>query len=118
MCIIYNLKNNKDLRKTLRHNATEEEYKLWMYLKEKRLGYKFRRQTGIGKYIIDFYCPKKKLAIELDGSQHLEERNSYDTERTIYLNSLGIEVLRIWNNGVHNNIGGVIEVIVDRLKTI
>jgi very-short-patch-repair endonuclease len=91
---------------------TLEEIILWSYLKNKQLGYKFRRQVGFGKYIVDFYCPDKKLAIELDGGHHAENANEiYDNERTKYLDSLGIKVLRIWNNEIKENIEGVISEI-------
>ena len=67
---IHNNKNQKSRRKNLRNNMTKAEIILWSKLKGKQLGYKFRRQHGIGKYIIDFYCPKLKLIIEVDGDVH------------------------------------------------
>ena len=108
MRTVHNLKRYKALRKSLRNNMTEAEHKLWLYLKNKQTGYKFRRQASIGKYIADFYCPKKKLIIELDGSQHIENEE-YDKIRTEYFNSLNIRVIRFWNNDVMNNIEGVVE---------
>jgi len=95
---------------------TEPEVVLWNYLKDKQLGYKFRRQTSVGKYIVDFYCPIKKLVIEIDGIQHLENEK-YDNIRTQYLNSLDIKVLRIWNGELYENINGVIEEIIQELKS-
>ena len=96
----------------LRNNATKQEKKLWQYLNKSQLGYKFRRQQPIDKYIVDFFCPKLRLIIELDGGQHNEEKNkNYDENRTEILNRLGYKVLRIWNNDIDKNIEGVIEYI-------
>lgn len=97
------LKRRKELRKSL----TKEEYQLWFYLKNKNLGFKFRRQHGIGPYIVDFYCKEKNLVIELDGSQHIEAKE-YDKERDLYLQTLGIKVIRFWNSEIENNIEGVL----------
>lgn len=112
--------NNKELevnRKKLRHNMTDAEILLWSKIKNKQLaGYRFRRQHSIGPYIADFYCPKLKLVIELDGGQHnLEENIAYDKERTAYLNALNIKVIRYWNNEVLNNINGVLEDLINKI---
>ena len=73
---------------------------------------KFQRQKIIGKYIVDFYCAKAKLIVELDGSQHYEEQGmEYDAERTVFLEQYGIRVLRIPNNEVIQNFRGVCEYI-------
>lgn len=104
-----NLKREKPLRKKLRSSATTQEIILWSRLRKKQLGYKFRRQSSIGKYIVDFYCPQKKLIIELDGWQHKEEKQErYDKERTKFIESLGFKILRFWNNDVNNNLEGAI----------
>ena len=68
------------------------------------------RQHAIGKYIVDFCAPRRKLIVELDGSQHLNQIE-YDQQRTIYLESLGYRVLRFWNNEVASQIDRVLEVI-------
>lgn len=75
----------------------------------------FRNQHAIGNYIVDFCAPRKKLIIELDGSQHLEQEE-YDKERTAFLESKGYRVLRFWNNDVMNNIESMLGVIWDVLK--
>lgn len=75
----------------------------------------FRKQHAIGNYIVDFCAPRRKLIIELDGSQHLEQQ-SYDIERTEFLKSKGYQVLRFWNNDVMNNIDSVLNVIWDTLN--
>lgn len=98
------------LARELRKEPTPAESKLWAYLRGDQLGVNFRRQHAIGKYVPDFCCIKKKLIIELDGSQHLEQE-TYDAERTEYFKSLGYRVIRFWNHEVMNNINGVIRAI-------
>jgi len=95
--------------KTLRKEMTEAETKLWRFLRNSHTGYKFRRQFPIGPYIADFACIQLKLVIEVDGGQHCE--NTGDARRTNYLNSLGYEVVRFWNNDIINNVEGVISTL-------
>ena len=73
-------------------------------------GVHFRRQHVIGKYIADFCVPRKKIIIELDGGQHLDQEE-YDAERTKFLESKGYRVIRFWNDEVMNDIDGVLRVI-------
>lgn len=81
-------------------------------------GYKFRRQHSVGRYILDFYCPSQRLAIELDGDSHFtEEAIEYDRERTVFLNALNIRVLRFLTTDVHKNLDAVYERILEELKT-
>jgi len=82
-----------------------EEGILWQYIKQSKLaGRKFRRQHSIGRYILDFYCPAERLAIELDGPIHNSpERIVYDKERTEYLNGVGIRVVRFRNKTLLQN---------------
>jgi very-short-patch-repair endonuclease len=89
-------------RKQLRNNATQAEKLLWHELRNSQLaGKKFRRQHSVGKYILDFYCPDERLAIELDGGQHDEEKQKeHDDIRTKYLNNLKISVIRFKNTDV------------------
>ena len=99
--------NAKDLRK----NLTKEERRLW-YDFLRSYPVKFLRQKILGKYIVDFYCAEAKLIVELDGSQHYEEKGmEYDAERTAFLEQYGIRVLRIPNNEVIQNFRGVCEYI-------
>ena len=95
----------------LREEMTKEERHLWYdFLKDYPV--KIYKQKIIGSYILDFYCEKAKLAIELDGSQHYEEAGQeYDEKRTTYLNELGIRVFRISNSDVTRNFRGVCEAI-------
>jgi very-short-patch-repair endonuclease len=106
---INNRKELESKRKRLRNNSTPAEIFLWTLLKNKELGRKFRRQHSVGNYILDFYCPSEKLAIELDGAGHFEPRRmEYDKVRTAYLNSLGIKVVRFENEQVFQSPGGVL----------
>ena len=90
----------------LRKELTPAEAKLWARLRNDQLGVNFRRQHAIGNYIPDFVCVQKKLVVELDGSQHLEQEE-YDQERTEYLEEQGCKVIRFWNNEVMNDIEGI-----------
>jgi very-short-patch-repair endonuclease len=101
----------------LPRELTPAERKLWSHLRSNQLGIDFRRQHAIGPYITDFCCIKKKLIIELDGGQHLEQE-AYDNERTTFLSSKGYRVLRFWNNDVLNDLDGVMHVILEALEGV
>ena len=101
--------------KELRREMTPPERKLWMRLRAHRMkGVHFRSQHAIGNYVVDFCAPRKKLIIELDGSQHLEQ-TEYDAERTVFLQSKGYKILRFWNNDVSNNMDAVLSIIWEAL---
>ena len=89
---------------------TPQEIMVWKYLKNSNMGYKFRRQHSINFYIVDFCCPERKVIVEIDGSQHLQNKE-YDAERTRNLEAYGYVVLRFWNSEVNNNLGEVLEKI-------
>ena len=96
----------------LRKEPTTAEAKLWTFLRGDKLdGVNFRRQHAIGKYIVDFCSLKKKLVIELDGSQHLDQAD-HDAERTLFLELQGYTVIRFWNDQVMNDMEGVIKTII------
>ena len=99
----------------LRKKSTPAERKLWSRIRDDQLGVNFRRQHAVGNYIPDFVCIEKKLIIELDGGQHLEQEE-YDAERTKYLESLGYRVIRFWNNDVMEDIEGVMLSILHALE--
>ncbi|MES2004742.1 MAG: endonuclease domain-containing protein [Bacteroidota bacterium] len=107
---IHNRPELKTFRKKLRNNGTSAEATLWGYLKQRQLcGRKFRRQHSIGNYIVDFYCPEEQLVIELDGEDHFwEESVRTDHHRTVYLNKLGIKVIRLENKWVFEDIDFVL----------
>jgi len=107
--IPYNLKL-KDRAREMRKNMTEAEKKLWFELlvADKFHGLRFLRQKPIDNFIVDFYCSKLRLVIEVDGDSHFSEQGeAYDEERTFILNKYGIEVIRYNNNDIFNNIEGV-----------
>ena len=116
MTITHNHPIFKQRRVELRKNQTPQEVLLWARLRNNQLGLKFKRQYSISPYILDFYCPDKKLAIELDGSKHFDNKE-YDQERTNYLSVLGIKVLRFWNNEVNINMSGVLQEIITALSS-
>ncbi len=101
MQTIMNKSDVTDNRKELRNHSTPAEAILWRMLKGKqRAGLKFRRQHSVGPYILDFYCPQIKLAIELDGEVHNRQQD-YDEQRSYFLNRVDdIEVLRFENRTV------------------
>ena len=97
--------------KSLRNTMTKEERRLW-YDFLRVYPVKFSRQKVLGKYIVDFYSAEAKLIIELDGSQHYEEKGiEYDAERTVYLEQYGLRVVRIPNNYVNEQFREVCEYI-------
>ncbi len=110
----YPAKLPEDIRtwaRELRSRMTDAEALLWMLLRNRRMaGAKFRRQCPVGRYILDYYCVEKKLAIELDGGQHADAI-SYDKKRDEWLLSQGIRVLRFWNNQMLAETEAVMEVI-------
>ena len=112
---IHNRIELKVFRKNLRNNSTSAEATLWLLLKNSQLdGRKFRRQHSVGAYILDFYCPAEKLCIELDGADHYTVNGeAYDEERTKYLNSLNIRVIRFENKEVFQ----AIEYVLGRIRS-
>ncbi len=112
----YHLPKNKQLKgfaKTMRKNPTDEESRLWYGLL-RYITPKFHRQKIIGNYIADFYCPKLKIIIEVDGSQHYEEKQLiYDAIRTEYLEEFGYEVTRIPNYIVNKEFKGLTNYLIE-----
>jgi very-short-patch-repair endonuclease len=105
---LYNDPIRKSDRRRLRKDATDAERKLWTILRDRRIaGLKFFRQYSIGPYILDFYCPDERLAVEVDGGQHADvQGQEHDAKRDSYLRELNIRVIRFWNNDVLRNIEG------------
>ena len=113
--IVVDRKHNKNIvpaARMLRKNMTKEERHLWYdFLR----GYpiRFSRQKILGRYILDFYCAAAKLVVELDGSQHYEEKGlEQDAKRTKYLEGYGLTVVRIINHDVNKNFRGVCEILI------
>ena len=113
----FNKKTEKELRRELRNNATKAEQLLWKHIKGKKLGgYKFRRQYSVDQFIIDFYCPVAKLAIEVDGPTHVNsDIEIYDEERQKHLETFGISFLRIDNSEIYENIDSVLTLINEKI---
>jgi len=113
----YNGKLKQPARQ-LRENMTDAERHIWAKLRMKQLnGHQFYRQKPIGDYIVDFFCPRAKLVIEVDGSHHLVgERIEYDRIRDDYLSSLGLRVLRFSNSDVMAHIEGVVKRIEEKME--
>ncbi|HEX6946420.1 MAG TPA: DUF559 domain-containing protein [Acidimicrobiia bacterium] len=99
-----------------RRRMTREEALLWKLIKSEALGVKFRRQYGIGPYIVDFACLHPKLVVEVDGSHHLESQ--YDLGRDRFLRGRGFEVLRFWNEDVWTQSGWVVRQIQEELHRL
>jgi very-short-patch-repair endonuclease len=106
------------LKRQLRSRMTGAEIRLWSWLRGKQLGsVKFRRQHGIGPYIVDFYCPERAVVIEVDGDNHAEPRQIMkDHERDAYLQSLGLRVIRYTNDDILSNVDGVLECLIGELR--
>jgi len=98
----------------LRKNSTDAERHLWYSLRANRLGFKFKRQVPIGEYIVDFVCLEKRLIIELDGGQHMDNQ-VYDRKRTDWLMAHGFKVLRFWNHDVFQQTPSVLDAIMTEL---
>ena len=110
---VHNLGYQKSIRRTLRNNLTPAEALLWRALQHGQLaGRKFRRQHGIGPYIVDFYCAAEKLVVDLDGAGHFTANGeAHDVERTAYLGNLGLRMLRFENRVVMQQVDNVLAAI-------
>ena len=109
-------KQLKERSRGLRKNLTDAEQKLWQKLRNKQIyDHKFRRQFVLGNYIVDFICLDKRLIIEVDGGQHMENVG-YDSQGDEWLKKQNFKVLRFWNNQVLSEIDSVLEVIVKKLE--
>ena len=107
----------------MRQPQTPAEATLWRVLRNQKAGYKFRRQHPIYRFIIDFYCAKAKLLIEIDGESHLQEDQAkYDQARTEYLEELGYQVIRFTNDDVRYNInvavGEILRMVESRIAEL
>jgi very-short-patch-repair endonuclease len=112
---------NPDLKKhsrELRKNATFSEKVLWKKLRSRQLlGYQFMRQKPIDNYIVDFYCSKLKLIIEIDGITH-HDKQEYDKKREDKLRELGFEIMRFDGFYILNNTPETLQLIVDKIKLL
>ncbi len=114
----YNHPDLKNRRRQLRRDSTNSEILLWYQLRNSNLGIKVKRQYSISGFVIDFFCPEIRLAIELEGKIHeKKDQIKYDQYRMSFLRELDIEILRIPNRLVDNNIDTVINLIKDKVSS-
>lgn len=118
MTKIFNTSVGRQRRRSLRKSMPDAEVILWSRLKGKQLGgFKFRRQYGVGKFSIDFYCAVQKLAIEVDGASHYAiGEQEKDRERQKWIEQFGIKFLRFTNDDVYKNLDGVLMMILEKLQ--
>ena len=119
MALVHNIARLKPRRRELRRQLTIAEAHLWNHLKDRSLrGRKFRRQHSVGSYVLDFYCPGERLAVELDGAAHDHEAaQDHDALRTRFLQGAGIRLVRFENREVIENLEGVLLVIASQFMT-
>jgi len=110
MKFLHNDPTLKQRRRELRRNETDAEKVFWAQVRNRQFnGMRFLRQYSLGPYILDFYCPVLKLAVELDGGQHNQWNNKeYDAARSEYLKAQGIDLIRFWNHEVLLDMQGVL----------
>jgi len=113
-----NPKRTKKTRQYLRNNMTKWEVRLWNDLKGKKMfGFKVRRQYGIDNYIIDFYCPELKLAIELDGEVHYySNKMKSDLRKDQHLAEAGIKLIRLKNEDMAEDYESIVIYLEDMFK--
>ena len=118
MTQFFNKPTEKEKRRRLRNNAPAAETVLWSRLRRKHVhGYKFRRQYSVGPYVIDFYCPALKLAVEIDGDSHfVADAVTQDKQRQDYIESFGVQFLRFTNEQVYRNLDHVLETIAAKAQ--
>jgi very-short-patch-repair endonuclease len=120
MTEIFNRSSEKQKRQRLRSHSPTAEQRLWFRLRNRQLlGYRFRRQYSVGHYVLDFYCPRLRLAIEVDGDSHFQaDAPEYDQHRQRYIESLGIHVLRFTNTEVWEHLDDVVARVADMAQAI
>jgi very-short-patch-repair endonuclease len=118
MTVLYNKSTENQKRRKLRNQMPTAEVILWSRLQKRQLlGFKFRRQFSVGPFVLDFYCPEAKLAIEIDGDSHFQNSTSdYDGSRQETIEQFGIRFLRFTNLEIYKNLNSVLETIAVELK--
>ncbi len=118
MTRIFNRRKDIEKRRILRNNMTKPEIILWSKLKNRQMdGERFLRQYGVEQYVLDFYCPRLRLAIEVDGSSHLVDgADEYDKDRQEHIEAFGIQFLRFTNKDVGNNLNDVCDRIFEKVE--
>ena len=120
MTKLYNKSSEKEKRRQLRQNITKAEKLVWDKVKDRQIEKcKICRQYSVDKFVIDFYSPELKLAIEIDGESHFENGAAeYDKERQAFLESAGITFIRFTNNDVSKSLSGVLESIAQKIREL
>ncbi|MBW4632853.1 MAG: endonuclease domain-containing protein [Iphinoe sp. HA4291-MV1] len=120
MTQLYNKDSEKDKRRLLRQNITKAEKLIWDKLRDRQLeNCKFRRQYSVDKFVIDFYSPELRLAIEIDCESHFENGAAeYDQAIQEFLESAGINFIRFTNNDVYGNLSEVLESIAQNIRNL
>ena len=120
MTQLYNKNSEKEKRRKLRQDIVKAEKIIWDKIRNRQIeDCKFRRQYSVDKFVIDFYSPILKLAIEIDGESHFKDGMAeYDRERQNYIESLGIRFIRFTNNDVYENLDGVLESIALKVREL
>ncbi|NMF66423.1 endonuclease domain-containing protein [Brasilonema octagenarum] len=120
MTQLYNKDSEKEKKRLLRQNITKCETLLWEKLRDRQLeNCKFRRQYSVDKFVIDFYSPELRLAIEIDGESHFEKGAvEYDKARQEFIESAKITFIRFTNNDVYGNFSGVLESIAEKIREL
>ena len=118
MTQFFNRPTEREKRRRLRKDMPTAEDLVWSRLRRKQVcGHKFRRQYSVGPYVIDFYCPGLKLAVEIDGDSHfLADAVTQDKQRQGYIESFGIQFLRFTNEQVYRNLDDVLEKIAAKAQ--
>ena len=115
----YTKKSEQEKRRHLRRNMTPVEKIVWTHLRKRQLGHRFLRQYSVDYYVLDFYCPELKLAIEIDGDIHeVPENKIYDRTRQKYIERFGIKFVRIKNEEIMGNANLAFEKIVAAIAEI
>ncbi|GBD87368.1 hypothetical protein BMS3Abin03_01300 [bacterium BMS3Abin03] len=117
----FNKKEIKPARRSLRRNAPLAEKLIWHYIRKKQIcGERFLRQYSVDYYVIDFYCPRLKLAVEADGPSHFSSIKAikYDEKRQKHLEDFGISFLRFTNDEIYQDLENVISKIEERVKEL
>lgn len=116
---ILNISEYVSIRRALRTSAVKSERLLWGKLRARHLQWKFRRQHGIGCYIVDFFCPELKLVIEVDGISHeREDVSRHDVEKRSYLEKQGVTVMRFTTQEVCNELDRIVENISQQCEAL
>ncbi len=120
MTEVFNRSLHKRKRQALRNGMPPAEKLLWARLRRRQIeGVKFRRQYGVGRYVVDFYSAELKLAIEVDGESHLgAEAQAYDAQRQAFIESFGIRFLRFTNQEVYDDLDAVVEAIALKVQSM